>query len=362
MIEGLSPAAAALLEAFGPGLVGSSRALQLVRLAVVMEERGLRADAVRVCLHALAEAPDDPHPAALARAVLGADVPTWHLPMLHDHARADAYERSLRLSVKPGMLVLDIGTGSGLLAMMAARAGADFVVACEQEPGLAVLAAENVRRNGLSDRVRIVAKHSRDLAVGRDLPRRADLLVSEIVSDDLIGEGVLETVEDARGRLLTSDAVSIPASAAIHVAAVDLDSRARAFVPPDGVAGLDVSACAEIGGVAHRVRREWGVEPVTDSQTLFHFDLTGREVSAPRLGRCRLVAQRSARVTGALQWLSLELGSGITLSTGPDSKSTAWAMQFFRVPTPITVHAGEAIAAHGEHSRSRVYVWLRAAD
>lgn len=60
-------------------------------------------------------------------------VPRWHWEMLHDEERAELYDRAIRRAVAsdPGSLVLDIGAGSGLLAMMAARAGARQVVACE---------------------------------------------------------------------------------------------------------------------------------------------------------------------------------------------------------------------------------------
>ncbi|MEL7220183.1 MAG: 50S ribosomal protein L11 methyltransferase [Bacteroidota bacterium] len=43
---------------------------------------------------------------------------------------------------------MDIGTGSGLLAMMAARAGAQEVVACEMNPLLAEAASQIVEQNG----------------------------------------------------------------------------------------------------------------------------------------------------------------------------------------------------------------------
>lgn len=351
-LDGLSPVAASVVRAFDAGLSGPERSARLVRLAVLMQERGWRADAMSVCLRALAENPQDPEAAALVRLAFG-DVPRWHLPMLRDAARADAYDRSLRRVVRPGMLVLDIGTGSGLLAMMAARAGAEMVVACEQDPALAVLAAENVRRNGLGDRIRVVAKHSHDLAVGEDLPRRADLLVSEIVSNELLGEGVLDVVSHARTHLLQPGAPAIPLSGTIYVALADADLRQCS--PVHMVAGLDVSATNAVAPVSTRVHRD--TERVSDTAALFRIDLTGSPVADHAVGSCRLHASRATSVTGVLQWMSLDLGEGLDLETGPGSPSTAWAMQFFPLPAAISVDVGQAVEVTGARWRTTLAVW-----
>jgi type III protein arginine methyltransferase len=86
-------------------------------------------------------------------AVLEKAVPPWHFAMMNDVPRNSAYEEAIR-RVAPGRSVLDIGTGAGLLAMMAARAGAKWVVSCEQTPWIAAKAREVVAANGVGDRPR----------------------------------------------------------------------------------------------------------------------------------------------------------------------------------------------------------------
>jgi type III protein arginine methyltransferase len=353
-IHELSPAAAAIVRAFDAGLQGPDRAVRLVRLAAVLQQQGMRADAARLCLHVLEQAPEDGRAGALARWVLGKGVPPWHIPMLHDHVRAEAYARRLERAVRPGMLVLDIGTGSGLLAMLAARAGAELVVACEQDPAVAMLAAENVRRNGYADRVRVIARHSRDLVVGEELPRRADLLVSEIVDNQVLGEGVLDTVAYARAHLLEADAAAIPATGAIHVALGDADLGCHSAI--DTVAGLDLSAHNALRRARVRVRRE-SCTPATPAATLFRFDLTGRPVADSERASCTLHADHAARVTCILQWMSLDLGEGIELSSGPSSPSTAWTVMGYSLPSPVDLQAGDAMVVHGERSRRVLTLW-----
>ena len=82
-------------------------------------------------------------------------VPRWHFPMLADSARNRAYARAIAAKVRPGDVVLDIGCGAGLTAMLAARAGARHVYTCEQQPLIAQAARQVIRDNGLSDRITV---------------------------------------------------------------------------------------------------------------------------------------------------------------------------------------------------------------
>ncbi len=86
-----------------------------------------------------------------------------HRRMLADPHRMDAYERAIRRLVRPGDVVLDLGAGTGILAMLAARAGAARVHAVESMP-IARLAADLVRENRLGDRVTVHEADATSLA------------------------------------------------------------------------------------------------------------------------------------------------------------------------------------------------------
>ena len=133
-------------------------------------------------------------------------VPLWHVPMMNEAHRNDAYFEGIKTAVQPGKLVLEIGAGSGLLSMMAAKLGATQVVACEAEPLVAKTATEIVKTNGFAETVTILSKISYDVAVGKDLPEKADVLIHEIFDSAIIGEHVLPAIEDAKKRLLQPDA------------------------------------------------------------------------------------------------------------------------------------------------------------
>ena len=145
-------------------------------------------------------------------------MPAWHAAIIGDRARNEAYDAALRNAIEPGMRVLEVGAGTGLLAMMAARAGAAEVVTCEINPLVAERARQIVAQNGYADRVRVIGKHSGDLKLGVDLSGPADVFVSEIISGSLLNEAVLPVMEDVVPRLLKPGAIVIPFRASIRVA------------------------------------------------------------------------------------------------------------------------------------------------
>ena len=99
---------------------------------------------------------------------------------MNDDERNDAYLAALQSAITKDTHVLEIGTGSGLLSMMAARSGAEKVTTCEASPIIATTAKKIIATNGMAGTINVIAKKSNNVEVGVDLPRPADLLVSEI--------------------------------------------------------------------------------------------------------------------------------------------------------------------------------------
>lgn len=123
--------------------------------------------------------------------------------------------------------VLDIGTGTGLLAMMAARCGADEVTACEAFQPMIEVARKCMAANGMSDRIRLIEKRSTDILVGVDMPERANVLVTEVFDTELIGEGAISTFSHALNHLLTSDCYVIPDNATMFVQCVESEQCSK---------------------------------------------------------------------------------------------------------------------------------------
>ena len=157
-----------------------------------------------------------------------------HVLMLEDRMRTSAFLQAVRETVRPGDVVVDIGTGTGVLAIAAALAGAEHVYAIEMT-AMADVARRGVEANGLSDRITVVQGRSTEIT----LPRRADVVVSETIGDDLFDESILPTLHDAADRLATPGARFLPHALRPVIVPVRIDDEIwrRRFYAEDLLAG-----------------------------------------------------------------------------------------------------------------------------
>lgn len=323
-------------------------------LAVVLADAGRNFDAVRQFRRALELQSDNLHLRHQLRRLGSASVPFWHVPMMNDVARNDAFEAAIAAAIDvrgPQARVLDIGAGSGLLSLMAARAGAQAVVACEMEPIIADMAQQIVAQNGYADRITVHAKPSTDLTIDTELDAPADILVSEILSSDLLTEKVLDTFEDAHRRLLAPDAIVIPRAASAMGCLVASDTLADyAFVGQ--VSGFDLSAfnaLAQQRLPIHGTMTAW--DRLSDDHELVRLDLTQHKHDGA-LARLSIPVTASGRAIGIVQWMQIDLWPGITFDNHPDRYSDGgWLQILHSFPAPIDVVAGETLDIAVGHDR-----------
>jgi predicted RNA methylase len=141
-----------------------------------------------------------------------------HLTMLADYVRTATYRESISRNVD-GKNVVEVGCGSGILAVFAVKAGAKHLYAIEETPIIEV-AREVARRNGVDDRIEFIASNSKRVT----LPEPVDVVYSEIIGSDPLGEDILPALRDAASRFLKPGGTMIPNRLAIR--AVCLQSAA----------------------------------------------------------------------------------------------------------------------------------------
>lgn len=264
----------------------------------------------------LAEANGAGAAAAEARRALARLVPRYHAQVATDPVRLAAWDAALRALVRPGMHALEVGTGCGVLAMLAARAGA-MVTACERDPVLAAIAQETVALNRLADAIRVLAKPAEALVIPADLPAPAELLFLDLFADNLFAFSPFEVLRAVRP-LLAPGAAIVPARVALVGALADWPGWSRRM--PGHVAGLDLSPLRALSppdmGVAAAPLR-------SDPAALLEVDLAG-DLPAGEGDAAHVFESHGGPVNGVLLWLRLDLAPGIRLEADPAERERAF--------------------------------------
>lgn len=267
-------------------------------------------------------------------------IPGFHPGMLRDAPRNVAYRKGIEELV-PGKTVLDIGTGSGLLAMMAVRAGARHVFACETNEMLAAAAREVIAANGMADDITLFAKSSMKLDRDKDLDGGPDVIVSELIADDLMSEALVPSLNDASERLCKPETQFLPGKAWVKVALAEYDKL------PDTspiVEGLDLSLHTRL--LPHRI----GVRPDkqgltlrSDAARLMSFDYKPGLLH-PRSDRSSVSVSASGGHANVIaQWIGFECGSSATYENAPgSSRDMHWRIQLTPIE-PVLCDAGQRV-------------------
>ena len=310
------------------------------------------ADIVRLYRAGFLVDADQPAPTVRSRPG-GWNSVTPHVRMLGDRRRTESYLAAVRAVVRPGDVVVDLGTGTGLLATAAAQAGASRVYAIEAT-GIGAAAEAVFRANGYGDRITLISGTSTDI----ELPERADVLVSELIGNDILSEGIVRYVADARRRLLKPGARLVP-------------SRLRVLALPVAVPEERLRRVTFTPDVLETWRSRYGIDfgalrkaaPSSFSFLVNPERLAGRVLGAPVLvfdahlasadawvraeADVRHVdgafdATASGRINGVLICFDAEVGPGIRLSTHPDrvGRDNHWRHRVWMLPEPVMLESG----------------------
>lgn len=263
--------------------------------------------------------------------------------MVSDRWRTDAFAAAIADAVRPGDVVLDVGTGTGVLAMLAARAGARQVYAIDQAE-IAQTAANLVRANQLEDKVKILRGPAAEL----ELPEKVDLIISEWLGHMAFVENMLDDVILAREANLQPDGRMLPARVEVKLA--PLGDPVLYFHDGPGywrktVHGLDFSSLEALELQQGRTLQT-RVEPATllaEPATLIALDLATAHLDDPYgEGSVKLEVLRDGVLTGFAAWFTTDLSDNVHLDTGPRQPETHWSQTAFACP-PRPVKAGERL-------------------
>lgn len=273
-----------------------------------------------------------------------------HLRMLNDRARTTGFAEAIRQTVTADDIVLDIGTGSGVLAVTAAMAGAKHVYAVEKT-GFTEVAETICKQNGVWDKITLLKGHSTDIV----LPQKATVLVSEIIGNDPFDEDIIRTFNDAKTRLLCEGARIIPQSITVFAIAAECNRNVynnnnlseENFENWQKWYGIDFTAFQKFHqnnppkkiNIHSKNSSVW--KPLSDAVKLYKEDLTLINTTTPQSENI-FSTDKEGLLNAVVLFFETALTSGITLSVHPEKAAAGnhWLSQLFFLP-PRKVQKGE---------------------
>ena len=266
----------------------------------------------------------------------------YHRTLIADKVRNDAFFAALKAVIVPGKTVVaDIGAGTGLLGLMASKLGAKDVYLFETAQVAGV--AAKILKSNRAKNCHLIPCHSTEFTDSL----QADVIVSETLGNYAFEENIIDTLSDARRRLLKPGGAVIPHRIAQMVAAVIVPRIHDELTAWDRVGhGLDLAIAKAMSLNNAYVRILKPAELLDSGRSAATWDTVdlSRETKSNRRGEARWTVQKPATVYGFACWWTADLHPGIALSTGPDAPRTHWEQLYFPLLEPIAVKSGETIA------------------
>ncbi|KZS98149.1 protein arginine N-methyltransferase [Sistotremastrum niveocremeum HHB9708] len=269
-----------------------------------------------------------------------------HEEMLKDSVRTGAYQSAIKDNAHlfKGKTVLDVGCGTGILSMFAAKAGAKKVVGIDMS-NIIDQAQKIIEANGFKDTITLVKGKLEE----SELPlEKFDIIISEWMGYFLLYESMLDTVLLARDKYLAPGGLIFPDTATIYLAAIeDQEYKEEKINFWDNVYGFDYSCIKDIALREPLVDTVELKAVVTNPYAVKHIDLlTAKKEDLTFTAPFRLQVTRNDYVHAFLAWFDIVFKSThkqVKFSTGPHARYTHWKQTVFYTSGTLLVSEGQEI-------------------
>jgi len=279
-----------------------------------------------------------------------------HEQMLKDEPRMEAYRRAIEACAPAWRQsgdteVIDVGSGTGLLAVCSARAGAKRVHAIEASR-LAHYCRQIVEANSLASAVHVHECKAEDFSL--DHGHQVDVIVSEWMGYFLLFENMLPSVLSVRDRYLKPGGQMLPSKCRLMLAPLeDREWRDSKIEFWKDVAGIDMSSLVPLAAATACKQPKHKNVPVdgllASATDILEMDLHSVQQSDLRSFTADVSFELPAgrRLDGFASWFECEFGeAGWLLSTSPSAPSTHWRQTAFYLRKPMEV-GGSGLTIQG---------------
>lgn len=262
-----------------------------------------------------------------------------HGRMIADRVRGDAYARATAATVRPDDVVVDLGTGTGIFAVLACRAGARRVYAIESSAIIEV-AREVAIANGCLDRIEFLQSDSRKI----ELTERANVLIADLRGTIPFFTASLDSLIDARTRFLIDGGALIPQRDIVFAALVQSAEAYEVHDQPwaSRWEGIDLTPARRLAVNGMKKRMIEPEELLSESASVVTLDYA-TIATTDFESTIALHATRDGITHGFAIWFDTLLASGIGFSNAPGSTPTIYGRSFVPFELPVDVRQGDAI-------------------
>lgn len=269
-----------------------------------------------------------------------------HEEMLKDRVRTETYQSAILNNphLFKDKIVLDVGTGTGILSMFACQAGAKHVYGIDMS-NIIDQAKIIVKKNGFADRITLIKGKVEEI----ELPvKEVDIIISEWMGYFLLYESMLDTVIFARDKWLVPNGLIFPDKAVLYLAAMEDAQYKRDRIDFwDNVYGFDYSTIRDIAIREPIVDTIEGKSIVSDSVPILDIDiLTCTKESLSFQSQFCLTALRFDYVHGLVAYFECaftQIPRPIGFSTSPMACYTHWKQTLFYLEDTLHMTRGSQI-------------------
>ncbi|XP_059203444.1 protein arginine N-methyltransferase 3 [Centropristis striata] len=270
-----------------------------------------------------------------------------HEEMLKDKVRTESYRDFMYRNpeVFKDKVVLDVGCGTGILAMFAARAGAKKVIAVDQS-GIIYQAMDIVRFNQLEDKITLIKGRIEDITLPVE---KVDIIISEWMGYFLLFESMLDSVLYARDLYLADGGTVYPDLCNISLAAVGDSQKHQDHIEFwDDVYGFNMACMKRVvvpEAMVEMVKADTLISEPTVIQTI--------DCNTVCLSELEFASDFCLKITNTTECTAIVgyfdiffdkgCGNKVMFSTGPQVTKTHWKQTVFLLERPFSVQAGEEL-------------------
>ncbi len=261
--------------------------------------------------------------------------------MIADRARAEAYAQALRNTVRAGSVVVEIGTGPGVFAVLACQLGASKVYAIEPSEIIQV-AREVAVANGCAAKIEFFEQLSDRVA----LPVRADIALSDLRGILPFFQRHIPTIVDARRRFLGAGGILIPRKDTLWAAIVEAPKLYGELVDPweKNPFGQDLRPARELA--VNTIKKAYASpgQLLTAHRLWTTIDYASVE-STDAAGNLEWTVERAGTGHGIVVWFDADLAEGAVFSNAPGTPESIYGSLFFPWTEPVPLAPSQAVCA-----------------